>query len=71
MGSDPVTHKDLGDIRERLARIEEHTRHIPGLAERVSALEAWKIRVVAVASFVAAIVAYFAAELKRLLFHSS
>jgi hypothetical protein len=41
------------------------------LAERVSALEAWKTRIVAVTSFVAAIVAYFAAELKRLLFHSS
>jgi hypothetical protein len=71
MGRDPVTHKDLGDIRERLARIEEHTRHIPGLAERVSVLEAWKTRIVAVASLVAAVVAFFSAELERLVFHSS
>jgi len=71
MANDPVSYKDLTPIIERLARIEEHTRHIPGLAERVSALEAWKTRIVAVASLVAAIVAYFATELKRLLFHSS
>jgi len=71
MGNDPVTYKDLAVVLERLARIEEHTRHIPGLAERVSALEVWKTRIVAVASFVSAVVAFFAVELKRLLFPSS
>jgi hypothetical protein len=68
MNNDFVTHRDLGKVLERLARIEEHTRHIPGLADRVTVLEAWKTRIVAISSFVAAIVAYFASELKRLLF---
>jgi hypothetical protein len=71
MSNDFVTHKDLGEIRERLARIEEHTRHLPDLARQVTILEAWKTRIVAVTSFAAAVVAYFATEVKRLLFHSS
>jgi hypothetical protein len=68
MSNDFVTHKDLGEIRERLARIEEHTRHIPDITKRVSLMEAWKTRIVAVSSALAATVAYFAAEVKRLLF---
>jgi hypothetical protein len=68
MNGEFVTHKDLGEIRERLARIEEHTRHLPDLAKRVSVVEAWKARIIAVSSALAATVAYFATEVKRLLF---
>jgi hypothetical protein len=68
MSDDFVTHRDLGELRERLARIEEHTRHLPDLAKRVSVMEAWKSRIVAVSSALAATVAYFATEVKRLLF---
>jgi glycyl-tRNA synthetase beta subunit len=71
MSDNLVTHKDLGEIRERLARIEAHTQHISGLANRVTVLEAWKTRIIAVSSLVAAVVTYFASELKRLLFNSS
>jgi len=71
MSNDPVSYKDLTPIIERLARIEEHTRHIPELGKRVAVLESWKTRIVAVASFMAAIVSFFAAELKRMFFHSS
>jgi hypothetical protein len=71
MSNDPfVTHKDLGELRERLARIEENTRLIPKLAERVSAVEAWKVRIVTISSVLAAGVTYFATEVKRLLFHA-
>lgn len=65
-----VTHKEFGEMRERLARIEEHTRHIPTLIERVDAVEKWKLRLIAVSSFVAGVVTYFAAEIKRALLNT-
>ncbi len=69
--TDFATHRDLADIRERLARIEQKTDTvvdgIPKLAERVSAVERWRLQLMAVASAVAAVVTYFTAEIKRAL----
>jgi hypothetical protein len=63
-----VTHRDLADIRERLARIEEQTKSIPALVERVSVVERWKLKLMTVVSVVTAVTTYFATEIKRVLF---
>jgi len=68
---DNVTHRDLADIRERLARIEakmdEVAEAIPALRDRLSVIERWKLRLMAVVSAASAAVTYFATELKRAL----
>lgn len=60
--------RDVADMRERMARIEEQTKHLPSLAERVSAVERWKLKLVTVTALVTTALSYFATEIKRTLF---